>query len=48
LRQEAEREPYEDRRRHLLDLAAQYQRAAENAGAASGRNRQASVLIGAV
>jgi len=29
LRQEAEREPYEDGRRHLLDLAAQYQRAAD-------------------
>jgi|RhiMetdeSRZDD1v2_1073273.scaffolds.fasta_scaffold473642_3 hypothetical protein len=32
----AAREPHEDRRRHLLELAAQYQRAADALAAPSG------------
>ena len=32
----AAREPHEDRRRHMLELAAQYQRAADTLAASAG------------
>jgi len=36
LRETAARETHEDRRRHMLELAAQYQRAADTLAASAG------------